>query len=137
MVFSLIRRLTNLTQGERDLTQQFKEMLLAKNKLSRIKWLLPESNNSPSSLFSQLINSLGIRKRCLPIILPQENDAGGWKRTVYSTAQKSGDLKRWDAPVAVATAQESPWRGVRRTMMASLYLGGLGSEAPAYHYLRP
>lgn len=80
-VFSLIR-LTNLTQGERDLTQRLKEMRLAKKKQAeQTKWLLPESNNSPSNLFSQLINSQGIRERCFPIILPQENTAGGWRLT--------------------------------------------------------
>ena len=59
--------------------------MFSKNQVEQNKWLLPQSNNSPSNLFSQLINSLGIRKRCFPIILPWENIAGGWKLT--STAQ--------------------------------------------------
>lgn len=77
-------KIDSLTQGGRDLTQEFKEMCLAKTKLEQNKYF-PQSNNSPSNLFSQLINSLGIRKMCFPIILPWENIAGGWKLT--STAQ--------------------------------------------------
>ena len=59
--------------------------MFSKNQVEQNKWLLPQSNNSPSNLFSQLINSLGIRKRCFPIILPWENSACGWK--LMSTAR--------------------------------------------------
>lgn len=69
--------------------------MFSKNQVEQNKWLLPQSNNSPSNLFSQLINSLRIRKRCFPIVLPWENVAGGWKLT--STAQHTGAARRGGA----------------------------------------
>lgn len=83
--------------------------MFSKNQVEQNKWLLPQSNNSPSNLFSQLINSLGIRKECFPIILPWENIAGGWKLT--STAQHThrGGRERWDCLPSFQGARELPW----------------------------
>ena len=124
VVFSLIRRLTNLTEGERYLTQQLKEMSLAKHKPSRISGFFQKAMIPPSDLFSQLINSPGIRERCFPIILPQETIAGGEKPTFCSTAQKLV-IRRGGALLLLLPARETPggWR-LLCTMTASLYLLG-------------
>lgn len=68
--------------------------MFSKNQVEQNKWLLPQSNNSPSNLFSQLINSLGIRKKCFPTILPWENIAGGWKlmSTARHTQGQAGEV---------------------------------------------
>lgn len=62
-------------------------MSLAKTKLSRISgFFLKAMTTHLISFHSSLILS-GSEKRCFPIILPQENIAGGWKLTVHSRAQ--------------------------------------------------
>lgn len=83
--------------------------MFSKNQVEQYKWLLPQSNNSPSNLFSQLINSLRIRKRCFPIVLPWENIAGGWK--LMSTAQHTGAARRGGAVFlpSFQGARELPW----------------------------
>lgn len=81
-------------------------MSLAKTKLSRISGFFPKAMTTHLISFHSSLTLSGSEKRCFPIILPQENIAGGWKLTVHSRAQGAG---RGGRPYLCSRAQELPW----------------------------
>lgn len=70
--------------------------MFSKNQVEQNKWLLPQSNNSPSNVFSQLINSLGIRKKVFPNHPAMGEQCLWMEADVHSTAH-TGAARRGGA----------------------------------------
>ena len=97
-------------------------MSLAKTKLSRISGFFPKAMTPHLISSHGSLTLSGSEKRRFPIILPQEDVAGGWKLTVHSTAQ--GRPEEVGRPYLCSRAQELPWGRALCRMRARLCLFG-------------